>query len=712
MKTSTFLRFKDLFCLLCLVLGAHNTWAQTTFIGFKSTGWKYREAHQDAAAIGNGSWKTNAYNDAAWASGQAPLGYEDILTTPPKPLINTWLRPTNTHGASPLPRTHYFRKSLTVVNPAQYSGYRIKTWCDDGLVVYVNGAMVFSHNMPATTIDSLTLASMTAPNDSLYGEITINSALPGTNVIAVEVHQSSNSSVDRYFDLMIEGISAPATCPEWPVAYKSTGWKYREGFQDAAAIGNGSWKTNAYNDAAWASGQGTLGYEDGSLSHAIATWLWPLSGSRNGNNSSKTHYFRKCFNITDKSPYSGYRIRTWCDDGMVAYVNGREVFRLNMPATTIDSLTAAVVAPPNDSIYKDTTVYIPADLLNGTNIIAVEVHQAGTSIDRYFDLSIQGVSGCAAATLERQPYLQVGTPTSVIVRWKTDVMTNTKVKYGTSPGNLTNEVFNNTNDSVHIVNLTGLLPNTKYYYSVGYTCGMTDQVLASGVDYYYHSMPNNNTEPLRFWILGDVCSGDNRQTNVRDAYMNSVGNHRLHGIIFGGDTAQKEPYDGKDQALDHNFFPIYANQLRNMVSWISLGNHDYGPRPYNDSLVASYNAFSYPTQAEAGGVVSNSKGYYSFDAGDAHFIVLNPYHPDFLINRGSAIPGCMPPWDCAAAQGRKNMFMLKFDSPATQQADFNAFQQIKWLKADLINTTKKWKIVFFHTPPYLSLIHISQGIVR
>jgi hypothetical protein len=709
MKIST-LKMAGLSITLLLTFADNTVLSQTTFVGFKSSGWKYRQAFQDATVIGNGTWKTIAYNDAGWASGQATLGYDDST---PTHAITTWVWPFSAaRTGNNSSKTHYFRKSFNVANPNLYSGYRIKTWCDDGLVVYLNNKEVLRLNMPVGSIDSLTAASTAPANDSIYGETTINlpmDLVTGTNVIAVEVHQFG-TSIDRYFDLFMEGLTAPAACAEWPVAFKATGWKSREAFQDAAAVGTGSWKTTAYNDAAWATGQGTLGYDDGTPGHSITTWLWPFNPARNGTNSSKTHYFRKCFNITDKSSYTGYRIKTWCDDGLVAYLNGREVFRLNMPTGTIDSLTLAPIAPPNDSIYRDTTVYIPADLQNGTNVLAVEVHQFGTSIDRYFDLSIQGVGGCPTANLDRQPYLQVGTPTSVIVRWKTDVLTNSKVKYGLSPGSLANEVTVNTSDSIHIVNLTGLLPNTKYYYSVGYTCGMTDQVLASGSEYYYYSMPNTTTDPLRFWILGDVCSGDIRQTNVRNAYMNYLGANRLHGMIFGGDNSKFQGYDGKDEALDHNFFPFYPDQLRNTVSWISLGNHDYGYRPYNDSTIAAYNAFSYPTQAEAGGVVSNSKGYYSFDAGDVHFVILNPYHPDFLISRGSMVPGCTGDvWDCAATAGRKNMFMLKFDDNATQIAHFNAFQQVKWLKSDLAATTKKWKIVLFHTPPYTKGSHDSDA---
>ncbi len=546
-----------LFAVLTVMLGVSSTFGQTTFIAFKSSDWKYREAHQDPTAFGNGSWKTNAYNDASWSNGQAPLAYEDLPSNPQKPLINKWLRTAGSHTSTPLPRTHYFRKSFNVSGPNLFTGYTIKTWCDDGLIVYLNNKEILRLNMPAGAVDSLTLSSATAPNDSIYGQTTINlpgDLLMGANTIAVEVHQSSNSSSDRYFDLFMEGIDV-GNSSEWPVAFKSSGWKYRNSYQDVVAIGNGSWKNTTYNDAAWSSGTGTLGYDDGAPTHTIGKWLWPQGSGRTGTNTPKTQYFRKSFNITNAPSHAGYRIKAWADDGMVVYLNGREVFRLNMPAGTIDSLMAAIIAPANDSIYKDTTVYVPADLITGTNVVAAEVHQFGSSVDRYFDLSIEPAVSSCSTTLGRQPYLMIGTPTSVVVRWKTSTATNSKVKYGTSVGNLNETAFVSSVDTTHIVTLTGLTPNTKYYYSVGYTCSSTDYELVSGSEYYYYSMPNNTTDSLRFWILGDVCSnnptglmsipnGTRRQVNVRDAYMSYLGTKRLHGIIWGGDNSKLQGADG------------------------------------------------------------------------------------------------------------------------------------------------------------------------
>lgn len=107
------------------------------------------------------------------------------------------------------------------------------------------------------------------------------------------------------------------------VAFKSSGWKYRNSYQDATAIGNGSWKTTAYNDAAWSSGQAPLDDDNSAPNHTITTWLWPQNSGRDSSNTPKTQYFRKSFNIANAASYSGYRIKGWCDDGMGGYLNGR-----------------------------------------------------------------------------------------------------------------------------------------------------------------------------------------------------------------------------------------------------------------------------------------------------------------------------------------------------------------------------------------------------
>ena len=69
-------------------------------------------------------------------------------------------------------------------------------------------------------------------------------------------------------------------------------------------------------------------------------------------------------------------------------------------------------------------------------------------------------------SLERGPYLQLGTDTSVVVRWRSDIPVTSRVVYGTSIGNLTTTVQNLVPKLEHELTLTGLTPNTTYYFVV------------------------------------------------------------------------------------------------------------------------------------------------------------------------------------------------------------------------------------------------------
>src|SRR5215207_7687576 len=91
-----------------------------------------------------------------------------------------------------------------------------------------------------------------------------------------------------------------------------------------------------------------------------------------------------------------------------------------------------------------------------------------------------------AAELVRGPYLQLGTPTSVTVKWRTDVPTDSLVRYGfdaSDPGDL---VIDHEATTEHEVTLADLAPDTKYFYSVG----STEQVLAGAdANFYFRTFP-------------------------------------------------------------------------------------------------------------------------------------------------------------------------------------------------------------------------------
>lgn len=168
-----------------------------------------------------------------------------------------------------------------------------------------------------------------------------------------------------------------ATITSTPRINLGDAWKYF----DQGSLPAANWNTMSYSDSAWASGAAPLGYGGGQTT--------TVSFGPNTNNKYRTTYFRKVINIPNVTAITTVNLGIARDDGAVVYVNGTEVARSNMPTGTIAYSTSASTTVTAEK----TTVLpfsIPASLLvNGDNLIAVEVHQvnAGSS-DLWFDASL------------------------------------------------------------------------------------------------------------------------------------------------------------------------------------------------------------------------------------------------------------------------------------------------------------------------------------
>src|SRR5574341_943663 len=122
------------------------------------------------------------------------------------------------------------------------------------------------------------------------------------------------------------------------------------------------------------------------------------------------------------------------------------------------------------------------------------------------------------ATVTRGPYLQMGTPERIIVRWRTDVPTDSRVSYGLCFGEencLTWERIDQNLTTQHEIILEGLAPNTRYYYVIG----TTTEILAGNdsTHYFVTAVPVGISKPTRIWVLGDSGTGNVYAQQVRDA---------------------------------------------------------------------------------------------------------------------------------------------------------------------------------------------------
>src|SRR5262249_53081377 len=151
-----------------------------------------------------------------------------------------------------------------------------------------------------------------------------------------------------------------------------------------------TWTASTFGDSTWKSGPAPLGYgvaNDGPSQQAPAT---TNSFGPDSANKYITTYYRRAFTVASKSSVANMTVSIQRDDGAIVYINGVEVFRSNMPAGPITySTLAATVVGTTDEITFYSQPVDPVVLVDGTNTLAVEIHQANvTSSDIMMDLEL------------------------------------------------------------------------------------------------------------------------------------------------------------------------------------------------------------------------------------------------------------------------------------------------------------------------------------
>ena len=269
-------------------------------------------------------------------------------------------------------------------------------------------------------------------------------------------------------------------------------------------------------------------------------------------------------------------------------------------------------------------------------------------------------------TLTRGPYLQLGTSSSMQVRWKTSSMTETQLWLGSSPTSLNLYENNLTSDSLHTVNITGLNPNTTYYYALGYG---NNQVFTDTAFHFTTQPTAGSTPEMRFWVTGDCGSGLSYQISVAEKMEQYLNGKKLNGWLLLGDNAYSYGYDIEYQT---KFFEPYQNfnTIHQVPIYPSPGNHDYAGNATRriDHNIPYYDIFDMFTNAEMGGVASGTEHYYSYNIGNVHFVSIDSY-------------------------GRDGSYL-------TLLADTVNSPQVEWLKLDLAANTQPWTILYWHHPPY------------
>lgn len=264
------------------------------------------------------------------------------------------------------------------------------------------------------------------------------------------------------------------------------------------------------------------------------------------------------------------------------------------------------------------------------------------------------------------------TSSSIVVRWRTDTPTDSKVSFGTTPTQLTQDVTSSSSTTEHEVELTGLSPYTKYYYEVG----NSSTTLSTGDNHYFTTHPTPGTvQPIRTWVIGDFGKGNQSQLDVMNAYLDYNGTVNTDVWLWMGDNAYQ---DGTDAEYQMNVFDQYDSIMPYIPFHPTPGNHDYNsmgnyiivaPTNYQDHTGAYYDMATLPENGESGGLASGTEAFYSFDYGNVHYISLNS----------------------------------EIQNSTNSNDDME-----NWLESDLAQNTKDWTIAYWHQAPYSKGSHDSD----
>jgi len=272
--------------------------------------------------------------------------------------------------------------------------------------------------------------------------------------------------------------------------------------------------------------------------------------------------------------------------------------------------------------------------------------------------------------------------TTQTVTWRTDLTVNSgMVEYakqtgqGSFPGNArtvteTPSKFdtNTGTINIHSTTITGLEPGVTYVYRVGggknWSAVNTFTTEAAG------------TDAFKFLVFGDSQSGSSAdpnyapwQTNVQNAYK---ANPDAKFIVNIGDNVET----GQNYIHWENWFAAAKGVIDHIPEMSVQGNHEtFLPLGSGQSRKPIYweTQFKLP-QNGAEGLLGQT---YSYEYGNAHFIVLDSQE----------------------------------DEEAPVSGDILAAQKT-WLENDLKNTTKTWKIVFFHKAPYYNKATRSNEAIK
>jgi hypothetical protein len=155
-------------------------------------------------------------------------------------------------------------------------------------------------------------------------------------------------------------------------------WRYMDKGTDQGT----AWRNPGFDDASWSNGVAQLGYGNGDEKTVV-------SYGGNAENKYVTTYFRKKFAVDNAPCLESLTLRLVIDDGAAVYLNGTRILNYQLATNAAHNTLASPAQLTNVEDTWFSFLVNPMLLVNGTNTLAVEIHQAAVnSSDISFDLQL------------------------------------------------------------------------------------------------------------------------------------------------------------------------------------------------------------------------------------------------------------------------------------------------------------------------------------
>ena len=388
------------------------------------------------------------------------------------------------------------------------------------------------------------------------------------------------------------------------------------------------------------------------------TLLLDAPGSSRAVGQRATLYLTRTFELADPASVVSLQSELEFAAGAIVYLNGVEVIRQQvLPGAEGGSFSAAVPTMPtfvkatSMERWQRTSLAIPPTMLRaGTNRITVALHRHPDGGHRafWFDMDLRLHT---RAGFIKTPYLQGGDRDWVTVSWETNVAGFGSVRWGLAPDRLDRRVVApEIAGAHHEMTLTNLPPNSTIYYRAE-----TDPVKGSTarVDAPVRSFRSQplKGETYRFIAYGDVRTNpDIHAALTRRMWDDALAADARFVVNTGDLTELGSPWDGWQREFFEPALPIMSR----LPFFASLGNHEGNHEAY-------YHYMALP----------GNEAWYTFERGDAAFFAIN------------------------------------------SSGDFEeGTEQWRWLDGALGASKAKWKLVFFHHPPFACTPERKPGDLR